>query len=278
MISLGLLAATLLGCSLLCGWALAVIARRLGSSRARLITGGLAVLEIQVLCLIVIIVGALLPVSPKSLGAALLLAIAMLFAQGCIIFVRLRRRFDLSFSRTWVLFVAYAILAVLQVGFAAGVLKPYLFEAFEVPGHAMTPTLEPGDRLLVNKLLRPRRWDLVGYWHKGDYPAVYCQRLVGFPGERLRFEHGVVYVNAQEAAAPPVVHGHYRAAPAEVPSEMARYQDGATISLGSGEYFFLADNLDHSLDSRVWGPAAETALVGVFDLRYWPLGRLRVFR
>src|SRR5205823_2060885 len=107
---------------------------------------------------------------------------------------------------------------------------------------SMAPTIEPRDRLLVNKLLRPRRWDMVAYWrHDEQPPAVYCKRLIALPGERLRFDGGMVYINDQLMPAPAVVAGRCHAS---VPGTAARYADGQTIALGSDEYFLVGDNVD----------------------------------
>jgi signal peptidase I len=55
-----------------------------------------------------------------------------------------------------------------------------------------------GDRILVNKYLYaftdPKRWDVVVFKFPGDAMVNYIKRLVGLPGEKLRIEHGDVYL------------------------------------------------------------------------------------
>jgi signal peptidase I len=107
---------------------------------------------------------------------------------------------------------------------------------------------------------------------------VYCKRLVGLPGERLRFENGSIYVNDQAMTAPAVVAGRYHASPFQQPNPSARYEDGQTIALGSREYFLVGDDVNISADSRIYGPSDASTLVGVVDLKYWPLDRIQIFR
>ncbi|HEX5244232.1 MAG TPA: S26 family signal peptidase [Tepidisphaeraceae bacterium] len=63
-----------------------------------------------------------------------------------------------------------------------------------------------------------------------------------------------------------------------IDSMSARYQEGQTITLGNDEYFFIGDNADESGDSRLYGPSHRVDVVGVVDLIYWPIGKLRIVR
>jgi signal peptidase I len=143
----------------------------------------------------------------------------------------------------------------------------------------MLPTIEHDDRLLVNKLLRPRRWDLVVYWNDDPQEKLaFCKRLIGLPGEKLRFEGGNLYVNDEVVQMPPVLAGRNLMHPGTVHRAPGRYNDGTAIVLGPEEYFFVGDNLDMSLDSRQLGPSPSSSIIGVVDVLYWPLGRARIFR
>lgn len=68
-----------------------------------------------------------------------------------------------------------------------------------------TATLGPdhppysGDRILVGKfayeLAEPQRWDVAVFKYPGDAVTNYIKRIVGLPGERLRIEHGDVFIH-----------------------------------------------------------------------------------
>lgn len=193
-----------------------------------------------------------------------------------VIFIVIGRRFDLTARRAAAPFGAYLAISALIVAFLFLALRPHMLEAFVIPTKSMSPTMNPGDRFVVNKLLRPRRLDLVAYWTYGPHRDVYIKRLIGLPGERLRFENGGLYVNDHPIELPNVLAGHCRAALG--PPPFWPYHDGQTITLGPDEYFFIGDNADISLDSRHAGPSHGSALAGVVDLIYWPVSRFHVVR
>jgi hypothetical protein len=56
------------------------------------------------------------------------------------------------------------------------------------------------------------------------------------------------------------------------------YQEGQTIALGNNEFFFIGDNVEISLDSRLLGPSDRGTIIGVADLIYWPVSRWRILR
>jgi signal peptidase I len=59
--------------------------------------------------------------------------------------------------------------------------------------------LENGDRLLVLKgaydIVPPKRWETVVFYNPNDPGQAYVKRAIGLPGERVRIEHGDVFVN-----------------------------------------------------------------------------------
>src|SRR5258706_12369204 len=123
------------------------------------------------------------------------------------------------------------------------VLKPYVSQTFVIPSASMSPTLEPGDRFFVNKRAEPRRWDLVTYWNTPGWTTkrtIYCKRLIGLPGEQLRFDNGKLYINNQGQSAPAALAGRLTANIAHV---LSRYRDGPTISRGPNERFAIGNNV-----------------------------------
>ena len=84
----------------------------------------------------------------------------------------------------------------------------------KVPSGSMEPTLRVGDYLLVNHLAygprlpftntaiefgRPQRGDVVVFRFPPDVSQFYVKRLVGLPGDVVRFEDGVVSLNGAPA-------------------------------------------------------------------------------
>ena len=67
-------------------------------------------------------------------------------------------------------------------------------------GQSMRPTLEDGDRLLLDrfgfKLFGPRRFDIVLF--KSDSGQTNIKRIVALPGESVVIRDGKLYVNGKE--------------------------------------------------------------------------------
>jgi signal peptidase I len=249
------------------GWALTFAARRLGATRGRRrLWAGLLVSA-------ALIIGGLL--AELVLHLLLRLTNPMLFALEefilgiLVVYMVLRLSYKLSIARTLALLGVYVLVGAAYVVFTIAVVRPYIAEAFVMPTQSMSPTLMPGDRFVVNKRLTPRRWDVVAYRVVDPTgPTKYAKRLVGMPGERLRFEGTVLYVNDQRVERPASMAGDFLP---EQHRAYMRYGDRNTIELGPDEVFLAGDDLAISKDSRYDGPSKWSDVAGVADLRYWPL-------
>ena len=110
-------------------------------------------------------------------------------------------------------------------------------------GQSMRPTLEDGDRLLLDrfgfKLFGPRRFDIVLF--KSDSGQTNIKRIVALPGESVVIRDGKIYVNGRYLETPAYLQFGEVSSPGRV---------GESISLGRDEYFVLSDNLESGEDSR----------------------------
>ena len=110
-------------------------------------------------------------------------------------------------------------------------------------GQSMRPTLEDGDRLLLDrfgfKLFGPRRFDIVLF--KSDSGQTNIKRIVALPGESVVIRDGKIYVNGRHLETPAYLQFGGVASPGRV---------GESISLGRDEYFVMSDNLESGEDSR----------------------------
>ena len=275
MLSLCVWVTVLLAMLLLSAWTTAYAARRAGSPRGRFRVGLLVQLLIGAINGLVIAAAALLP---RDGGlTSLLVELGLFVVNLWVAFVVMRWAFDLSTRRTFVPLGAFVLLNVLFAVLVVGVIQALVCETKRLPSVSMSPTLERGARVAVNKMITPRRWDLVVYYNETQ-GELYCKRLVGLPGERLRFEDGSLFVNDQPVEAPAVLAGRLRTTVPNMPPGMFLYEEGETIQLGPTDYFVVGDNLDRSNDSRLEGPTDAANLVGVVDLVYWPPRNASILR
>ncbi len=146
--------------------------------------------------------------------------------------------------------------------------------------------VRPADRVAVNKLLKPRRWDLVVFRYPADPKVLFVHRLVGLPGEIVTIKNGAVWINGQLISSPEALQG------LNYVTEMDGCPDGLwgtpghPAKLAADEYFVLGDFSPASRDSRLFESGAPghppyaipaSYLYGVVTHVYWPPSRwLRV--
>lgn len=138
------------------------------------------------------------------------------------------------------------------------------FPRVRVENISMKPTLQPGELLLVNKLSyrlgEPHHGDVIVFHYPGNPSEDYIKRLIGLPGDNIRIENGLVYINNQPMdepyiAAPPAYNGEWK-----VPED---------------SYFVLGDNRNQSSDSHSWGFVPKDLIVGKALIIYWPLDQVK---
>jgi signal peptidase I len=170
----------------------------------------------------------------------------------------------------WALF----IMLVVAVDLVFGFVRPFVVEPMSVPSASMAPTLEPGDRVLTNKLVYdfadPDRGDLVVFEsvdERKDEEIV--KRVVGLPGEEISVQEGVLLVNGEAPYEP------YLLTTQESPtSEAPVVESFGPMVVPQNHVFVMGDNRTNSYDSRFFGPVPEENLVGEVSLRFWPPSRL----
>ncbi|MCK7551203.1 signal peptidase I [Marinobacter goseongensis] len=168
------------------------------------------------------------------------------------------------------------------------VLRSFLVEPFQIPSGSMLPTLEVGDFILVNKYaygLRlpvagtkildvddPGRGDVVVFRYPEDGRTNYIKRVVGLPGDHVRYRGKELLINGEKVDS--------RFVARLPPMELRRETLGENVHdifltlgrpAGSGEgewtvpeghYFVMGDNRDNSNDSRYWGTVPDEMIVG----------------
>ena len=128
-----------------------------------------------------------------------------------------------------------------------------------VDGYSMTPSLQNGEYILVNKLAyktgEPQRGDIVVFIFPVDPHEDLIKRVIGLPGERVAIHNGVVAIDGVQINEP-----YIAAAP---------LYDGEWV-VSDGQLFVLGDNRNESKDSHQWGLLPLENVVGKAVLIYWP--------
>ena len=137
----------------------------------------------------------------------------------------------------------------------------------EVSGSSMTPALNSGDVILINRfaydLGSPERYDIAVFEkEQGSYNT---KRIIGLPGETVQIKEGRVYINGLPLSNENGLGTASIAGAAEYP-----------IELGKDEYFLLGDNRESSEDSRFAGIGMikNSQLIGKAWLKFQPLNEI----
>ena len=146
------------------------------------------------------------------------------------------------------------------------VLRTYVVQSFSIPSLSMYPTLQVGDRIIVNKL----SYDLHSI-HRGDIVvfarppledqeyADLVKRVIGLPGETISSKDGHVYIDGKrlnEPWLPPGPDSYTGALPGD---PHPQFNLPGPVKIPAGEYYVMGDNRTDSEDSRFFGPIPEVA-------------------
>jgi signal peptidase I len=174
-----------------------------------------------------------------------------------------------------------AAVIIIIAGLVAVLMEAFVFKSTYVESISMEPTINPGDRVFVDRLTyyfrKPRPGDIVVfrypprgsgsrnttnllYWpfeqvgeilrltHRTGF-SPYVKRVVATEGQTIRIVAGVVFVNGKRVSEPYVAKD---------------FSNFGPLRVGKGMVFCLGDDRGNSSDSSI---------IGRVWLRWWPFSR-----
>jgi signal peptidase I len=169
-------------------------------------------------------------------------------------------------SWEWIkaLLIAFALAALIRV---------FLFTPIVVDGVSMMPTLEDGDRMIVNKIGytigKPDRFDIVVF-HAPEQKD-YIKRIIGLPGDTVEYRNDILYINGEPMEEPYL--NQYKEEVADSPLTEDFTLEGKLNSevVPKDHVFVLGDNRRKSKDSRHIGVVPIDEIIGSTKIVFWPL-------
>ena len=182
--------------------------------------------------------------------------------------------------------VELVTIVAVALGLALGI-QAFLVKPFRIPSESMVPTLQIGQRVLVDRVSKNfsdyGRGDILVFKPPAGADTSVCgvekaettpcpkptsdrsdtnfiKRVVAVGGDRIKVLGGHVYIDGERQSEP-----------------FARFSDSCDICnlpdeirVPKGYYFMMGDNRGASADSRVWGPIPKDWVIGQAFATYWP--------
>jgi signal peptidase I len=185
------------------------------------------------------------------------------------------------------------VIVALAIGLALGI-QAFVVKPYAIPSESMLPTLEEGQRVLVNRVSTrlgsdPALGDVVVFHPPAGAvngrtcgaakaPREPCptptpqkaeenfiKRVVAGPGDTLSIDRGIPIVNGEP------LEGDWEIRPCR---GIAGCDFPKQITIPADHYFMMGDNRGASDDSRYWGPVPADWIIGEAIFTYWPPKRI----
>lgn len=187
------------------------------------------------------------------------------------------------------------MIVALALGLALAI-QAWLVKPYQIPSQSMEPTLDVGQRVLVNRFQYhfgdPGVGDVVvfhppagaergtecGAPHPPQQACArpteeessqnFIKRIVAGPGDTLSVRNGHPVVNGEMKENEPYTIACGNGGACNLPKP---------ITIPPDHYFMMGDNRGASDDSRFWGPVPREWIIGKAFATYWPPDRVGLF-
>lgn len=159
------------------------------------------------------------------------------------------------------------IISILIAVVLAFFIRYFIVELYIVDGPSMRPTLQSGQRLVVNKFLYrfrvPEKNEVLVFQYPRDPSRDFIKRVIATPGDSIEIRNGRVFVNDQLLNEPYIL-------------EKTRSEYPKAV-VPKGTVFVMGDNRNNSEDSRYTdvGFVPYDLIKGKAILVFWPLSALK---
>ena len=163
----------------------------------------------------------------------------------------------------------------LLIAFAvAAFIRFFLFTPIVVDGDSMLPTLEDGDRMIVNKFKytigEPERFDIIVF-HAPEQKD-YIKRVIGLPGDYIEYKNDQLYINGELYEEPYLDELKEELTEGSLTFDFTLQELDPTIDVIPEDYVLvLGDNRRYSKDSRHIGLVHVDEIVGSSKFVFWPI-------
>jgi signal peptidase I len=198
--------------------------------------------------------------------------------------------------------VEFVVIIAVALGLAIAI-QAFLIKPFRIPSPSMVPTLEVGQRVLVDRVSGhfsdPGRGDILVFkppagadsggqecgipteptdGHPCGLPTPkksssnFIKRVVALPGEWIKVINNRAYVARAQGGPYRELKEPYINKSAECNPPLCNLRK--PIRVPADHFFMMGDNRGESDDSRAWGPVPKKWIIGRAFFTYWPPDRI----
>ena len=142
-----------------------------------------------------------------------------------------------------------------------------LYKPFEVPSSSMSPTIIPGDLIIVNLLDEEiNNGDIVVFKDPLNSGEFFIKRVIAVEGQIIDFNGGRLFIDEEPIEDDYSIGDNYE------------IEGGVNITypyiIPEGKIWVMGDNRENSNDSRYFGSVDKEEVLGKAIARYWPFNKI----
>jgi signal peptidase I len=159
------------------------------------------------------------------------------------------------------------VVAIVAAAFVIAMLvQAFLVKPFTIHQVSMEPTLDEGDRILINRMSYhfrdPKNGDVIVFHSPITEGEDLVKRVIAVGGDRVVITDGKLYVNGILQIEPYLLEQEWG-------------MENVDLKIPEGQLFVMGDNRNNSGDSRFFGPISEDLVLGCAFCVYWPISHWR---
>lgn len=174
---------------------------------------------------------------------------------------------------------AVSLLHPIIIGVVLAILlQQFFFSNYIVEGSSMTPTLQDGNLLVINKFSYQfdeiNRFDVVVF-HANEQED-YVKRVIGLPGDEVTYRNGSLFINGSLIEEPYLTGEDGSLELDQLTNDFSLLELTGEKTVPEGQIFVIGDNRIGSYDSRHYGFISIDQVVGKVNLRYYPFQHIDI--
>ena len=173
--------------------------------------------------------------------------------------------------KNFIIFLSLSVFIIL--------IKVFCLDIVSISSTSMSPSLWPGEWVIINKLKKPILGDIITFYSE-NYDQLYIKRLIAQGQMNIAYEDDKVLLNGNKIdqvrtqikeVLPKDMNARNFKAYEEVINNKKfsilidenKTVSNVKVDVKENEFFVLGDNRNHSLDSREFGAIPDERIMGV---------------